>query len=349
MGLALGYESTIFPACAIAVAAYVSHSLAGFYGIALSALGMLGTMTMALTIDAFGPISDNAGGIAEMSGMAEEVRERTDCLDAAGNTTAAIGKGFAIGSAAFVSLALFSGYMTVLQSRNVDKFSHVDILHAFPFAGLLIGAMIPYWFSAMTMGAVGRAAHDLVMHVRAEFDEHQDILEPDPDTGLTRKPDYAACIRISTEASLKEMVPPGALVMATPIVVGFIFGCKALAGVLIGALVSGVCGAISASNTGGAWDNAKKYIEQDKLTKKDDNGNECVDDNGRTVVLGKNTDAHKAAIVGDTIGDPLKDTSGPSLNIVMKLMAVESLVFAKAFYIDNPGLLGWIAAKIKGE
>jgi len=201
----------------------------------------------------------------------------------------------------------------------------------------LVGAMIPYWFSAMTMGAVGRAAHDMVMHVRTEFETYPEILKPNEETGKCRKPDYSACIRISTEASLKEMIPPGALVMGTPIVVGFIFGCKALAGVLIGALVSGVCGAISASNTGGAWDNAKKFIEQGKLT--NENGD----------VLGKNTDAHKAAVVGDTIGDPLKDTSGPSLNIVMKLMAVESLVFAKAFYIENPGFLGWIAAKIRGE
>eukprot|EP01083_Nonionella_stella_P055108 145451_1 len=337
MGLALGYKSVIFPACAMAVAAYVSHSLAGFYGVALAALGILSTLSIGLTIDAFGPISDNAGGIAEMSGMDENVRERTDCLDAAGNTTAAIGKGFAIGSAAFVSLALFSGYMTILQSRDVVKFSHVDMLHAFPFAGLLVGAMIPYWFSAMTMGAVGRAAHDMVMHVRDEFENNEYILKANPETGKYQKPNYSACIRISTEASLKEMVPPGALVMGTPIVVGFLFGCKALAGVLIGALVSGVCGAVSASNTGGAWDNAKKYVEQNKLT------------DGKGNVLGKNSDAHKASIVGDTVGDPLKDTSGPSLNIVMKLMAVESLVFAKAFYIEYPGFFGWIGAKIKGD
>mmetsp|Transcript_16560 Transcript_16560/g.26245 ORF Transcript_16560/g.26245 Transcript_16560/m.26245 type:complete len:793 (-) Transcript_16560:79-2457(-) len=337
MGLALGYKSVIFPACAMAVAAYVSHSLAGFYGVALSALGILSTLSIGLTIDAFGPISDNAGGIAEMSDMPEVVRERTDCLDAAGNTTAAIGKGFAIGSAAFVSLALFSGYMTILQSRDVEQFSHVDILHAFPFAGLLVGAMIPYWFSAMTMGAVGKAAQQMVLHVRREFEEHPDILRPDPETNRSRAPNYAACIRISTEASLREMIPPGILVMGTPLVVGFIFGCKALAGVLIGALVSGVCGAVAASNTGGAWDNAKKFIEQNKL--KNDDGE----------VLGKNTDAHKAAVVGDTVGDPLKDTSGPSLNIVMKLMAVESLVFAKAFYIQHPGFLGWISAKIKGD
>merc|ERR1712154_581220 len=192
--------------------------------------------------------------------------------------------------------------------------------------GLLVGAMIPFWFSAMTMGAVGRAAHQMVKHVRKEFAEFPDILSNE--SGRLRQPDYAACIEISTVASLKEMIKPGVLVMGTPLFVGFVFGCKALAGVLLGALVSGVCGAISASNTGGAWDNAKKYIEQKKLKDKDGN------------ILEKNSDAHKAAVVGDTIGDPLKDTSGPSLNIVMKLMAVESLVFAKAFYIDNPGLLG---------
>merc|ERR1712087_1004739 len=334
MGLALGYKSVIFPACAMAAAAYISHSLAGFYGVSLAALGILSTLSIGLTIDAFGPICDNAGGIAEMCEMGDETRQRTDALDAAGNTTAAIGKGFAIGSAAFVSLALFSGYMTVLRSRDIDKFAHVDMLHAFPFAGLLVGAMIPYWFSAMTMGAVGRAAHDMVEHVRSEFQEHPDILEPDAN-GRMRQPDYAACIRISTNASLKEMVPPGVLVLGTPIVVGFVFGCKALAGVLMGALVSAVCGAISASNTGGAWDNAKKYIEQGKLKSAD-----------QRTTLGKNTEAHKAAVVGDTIGDPLKDTSGPSLNIVMKLMAVESLVFAKAFYIENPGFLGYLASLI---
>jgi len=340
MGLALGYESTIFPVCAIAVSAYISHSLAGFYGVSLAALGILSTLSIGLTIDAFGPISDNAGGIAEMSGMDEDVRTRTDALDAAGNTTAAIGKGFAIGSAAYVSLALFSGFITVLRSRDIDKFAHVDMLHAFPFAGLLIGAMIPFWFSAMTMGAVGRAAHDMVEHVRTEFEEHPDILSPD-ENGRMRQPDYAACIRISTNASLKEMVPPGVLVMGTPIVVGFLFGCKALAGVLIGALVSAVCNAIAASNTGGAWDNAKKYVEQGKLPRSDGSG-----------FYKKNTDeyrpVHAAAVVGDTIGDPLKDTSGPSLNIVMKLMAVESLVLANAFYIGNSGLIGYIAAKITG-
>lgn len=342
MGLALGYESTIFPACAIAVSAYISHSLAGFYGVSLAALGILSTLSIGLTIDAFGPISDNAGGIAEMSGMDEDVRTRTDALDAAGNTTAAIGKGFAIGSAAYVSLALFSGYITVLRSRDIDKFAHVDMLHAFPFAGLLVGAMIPFWFSAMTMGAVGRAAHDMVEHVRTEFAEHPDILEPDAQTGKLRSPDYAACIRISTNASLKEMIPPGILVLGTPIVVGFLFGCKALAGVLIGALISAVCNAIAASNTGGAWDNAKKYVEQQKLQKSDGSG-------PYKKGTAEYKPVHAAAVVGDTIGDPLKDTSGPSLNIVMKLMAVESLVLANAFYINESGLFGLIAAKITGS
>jgi len=188
------------------------------------------------------------------------------------------------------------------------------------------------------MGAVGRAAHDMVEHVRTEFQEHPDILEPNED-GQMRQPDYAACIKISTEASLKEMIPPGALVMGTPIVIGFLFGCKALAGVLIGAMVSSVCNAIAASNTGGAWDNAKKYVEQGKLQKSDGSGPYMKgSDEYRPV--------HAAAVVGDTIGDPLKDTSGPSLNIVMKLMAVESLVLANAFYIDNPGLFGYIASKI---
>mmetsp|Transcript_3412 Transcript_3412/g.4203 ORF Transcript_3412/g.4203 Transcript_3412/m.4203 type:complete len:776 (+) Transcript_3412:127-2454(+) len=326
IGLALGYKSVIIPVICMAIATYVGHSLAGFYGVALNAIGILSTLSIGLTIDAFGPISDNAGGIAEMCEMGDEVRTRTDALDAAGNTTAAIGKGFAIGSAAFVSLALFSGYITLLQSRGVTaqtKFQHVDILHAFPFSGLLIGAMIPYWFSAMTMAAVGRAAFAMVQEVRTQFANEPGILRGD------KKPDYKRCIQISTTASLKEMIPPGILVMGTPIIVGFLFGCKALAGVLIGALVSGVQIAVSASNTGGAWDNAKKYIEADQLGKG----------------MGKGSMYHKAAVVGDTVGDPLKDTSGPAVNIVMKLMAVESLVLARAFYINEPGFFGWIASK----
>lgn len=341
IGLALGYKSVIIPVLGLALASFVSHSLAGFYGVALAALGILSTLSIGLTIDAFGPISDNAGGIAEMCELGEQTRQKTDALDAAGNTTAAIGKGFAIGSAAFVSLALFSGYMTILQTRGQDHkaqnpqkpyhnyFIHVDLLHPFPFAGLLVGAMLPYWFTALTMASVGRAANKMVEEVRRQFREKPGILRGEDE------PNYTLCIEISTKASLVEMIAPGALVMGTPLVVGFLFGCKALAGVLIGALVSGIQIAISAANTGGAWDNAKKYIEQGKLRNSETNEQ-----------YKKGTDAHKAAVVGDTVGDPLKDTSGPSLNILIKLMAVESLVFARAFPIHDQGLFGYIAHKI---
>ncbi|ETO10415.1 inorganic pyrophosphatase [Reticulomyxa filosa] len=317
MGLALGYKSAIIPVLALAFAAFLSHELAGYYGISMAALGILSTLSIGLTIDAFGPISDNAGGIAEMCNMGKETRELTDSLDAAGNTTAAIGKGFAIGSASFVSLALFSGFVTVIQNRNKHALPSVDILQAFPFAGLLVGAMIPYWFSAMTMKSVGKAAFAMVQEVRRQFHENPGIMEG------TSDPDYEQCVRISTDASLKEMFAPGALILLTPLIVGFFFGVQALAGVLAGALVSGVQMAVSASNTGGAWDNAKKYIEK-----------------GLGELGGKGSEAHKAAVVGDTVGDPLKDTSGPSLNIVMKLMAIISLVFARAFPTSSGGLLG---------
>jgi len=317
MGLALGYKSAIIPVLALAFAAFLSHELAGYYGVSMAALGILSTLSIGLTIDAFGPISDNAGGIAEMCNLGKETRDYTDSLDAAGNTTAAIGKGFAIGSAAFVSLALFSGFVTVIQNRSAHAMPNVDILQAFPFTGLLVGAMIPYWFSAMTMKSVGKAAKLMVEEVRRQFRDIPGLMEG------TGKPDYEECVRISTDASLKEMFAPGALILLTPLVVGFFFGVQALAGVLAGALVSGVQMAVSASNTGGAWDNAKKYIEK-----------------GYGEMGGKGSDAHKAAVVGDTVGDPLKDTSGPSLNIVMKLMAIISLVFARAFPTANGGLIG---------
>eukprot|EP00798_Chlamydomonas_sp_ICE-L_P020682 gene20682-27477_t len=308
-GLALGYKSTIIPTMIMCVTIYVSNSLAGMYGIACAALGMLGTLATGLAIDAYGPISDNAGGIAEMAGMGDEVRERTDALDAAGNTTAAIGKGFAIGSAALVSLALFGAYII----RAKIDLVHASILDPKVFAGLLFGSMLPYWFSAMTMKSVGKAALSMVEEVRRQFNTIPGLMEG------TARPDYKRCVEISTQASLSEMRPPGALVMLTPIVVGTLFGTQALAGTLAGALVSGVQLAISMSNTGGAWDNAKKYIEAGNTEHARELG-------------GKGSDCHTAAVIGDTVGDPLKDTSGPSLNILIKLMAVESLVFAPFFY-----------------
>eukprot|EP00397_Hematodinium_sp_SG-2012_P004481 GEMP01004493.1.p1 GENE.GEMP01004493.1~~GEMP01004493.1.p1 ORF type:complete len:797 (+),score=190.98 GEMP01004493.1:155-2392(+) len=295
-GLALGYMSCVVPVLCLGATVLVAHSLCGMYGIALGAIGMLSTMTMGLTIDAYGPISDNAGGIAEMALLGPEVRKRTDALDAAGNTTAAIGKGFAIGSAALVGLALFGAY-TVRA-----KIELVDILDPWTFTGLLIGAMIPYAFSAMTMKSVGTAANDMVTECMRQFPLiiNQGV-----------KPDYETCIAISTAASLREMIAPGALVILAPLVAGVVFGKNCTAGLLSGILVSGVQLAISMSNTGGAWDNAKKYIESGGL--------------GPNYAKGSN--AHKNAVTGDTVGDPLKDTSGPALNIVMKLSAIMSLVF----------------------
>jgi len=322
-GLALGYLSVIVPVFCLAITIYVSHSLAGFLGIAIAALGILSTLSIGLTIDAFGPICDNAGGCAEMSGMDEEVRDRTDALDAAGNTTAAIGKGFAIGSAALVSLALFSGFITVAPADSFEHYPNgaviINILGPFPFSGLLIGAMLPYWFTAMTMKSVGRAANEMVEEVERQWEENPNILREDmPDL-----PDYDKCIDISTASSLREMFAPGALVMLTPLIVGFLFGTECLAGVLSGALVSGVQMAISQSNTGGAWDNAKKYVEK-----------------GGIPGVKKGSETHKAAVVGDTVGDPLKDTSGPSINILIKLMAIISLVFGRSFPSHYGGYVG---------
>lgn len=307
-GLALGYKSTIVPCFIIALCIFTGFTLGHMYGIACAALGMLGTLSTCLAIDAYGPISDNAGGIAEMAAMGEDIRERTDALDAAGNTTAAIGKGFAIGSAALVSLALFGAYITRAGITIADS----SILDPRVFSGLLVGAMLPYWFSAMTMKSVGKAALAMVEEVRNQFNTIPGLMEG------TARPDYRRCVEISTSASLSEMVAPGALVMLTPVVTGIFFGVQALSGVLAGALVSGVQMAVSMSNTGGAWDNAKKYLEAGNTEHARELG-------------GKGSDCHKAAVIGDTVGDPLKDTSGPSLNILIKLMAVESLVFAPFF------------------
>jgi inorganic pyrophosphatase len=299
-GLALGYLSCIVPILLLVVTVIISHSCSGMYGVALAALGMLSTLTLGLTIDAYGPISDNAGGIAEMSGMGSSTRELTDALDAAGNTTAAIGKGFAIGSAALVSLALFAAFK-VRAGVTV-----VDVSQPWTWSGLLIGAMLPYAFSALTMKSVGIAAADMVQECMRQFPL---IIRQ----GVA--PDYETCISISTAASLKEMIAPGALVIFSPLVVGVLFGKDCVSGLLSGILVSGVQLAISMSNTGGAWDNAKKYIEKGGLGPDHPKGSA----------------AHKNAVTGDTVGDPLKDTSGPSLNILVKLSAIISLVFAEVF------------------
>ena len=314
-GLALGYLSCVIPIFCLAVTVLVSFKLAAMYGIALAAIGMLGCLPIALSIDGYGPISDNAGGIAEMSNLHESVREKTDDLDAAGNTTAAIGKGFAIGSACLVALALFGAFVTrvanTIAGMDVDgaaalaKESYkVNILEPYTFAGLLIGAMLPYWFSAMTMKAVGDAAQEMVGEIRRQFK----LMAADPNLAA----DHETCISISTNASLKKMVLPGILVIVSPLVAGLFFGYQATNGILAGCIVSGIQIAFSASNSGGAWDNAKKYVEAGKLYLPDEKGE-------RTIKVNKGDDAHAAAVCGDTVGDPLKDTSGPAINILIKL------------------------------
>jgi len=323
LGLALGYMSTIVPILCLAATIYVSFTFGGMYGIALSALGMLGCLPIALSIDGYGPISDNAGGIAEMTGLHRNVRRFTDKLDAAGNTTAAIGKGFAIGSACLVSLALFGAFVTRTGTDTVN------ILEPLQFSGLLVGAMLPYAFSAMTMSAVGIAAKEMIAEIKRQF-MNEDI--------RTRKisPDYEKCIAISTNASIKKMVAPGLLVIGSPFVVGVLFGVDGVCGLLAGAIVSGVQIAISFSNTGGAWDNAKKYVEAGIHESKDTLG-DAEEHEGR-YLFQKHTEAHKAAVVGDTVGDPLKDTSGPSINILIKLSAITSLVFG-TFFVDYGGIV----------
>jgi len=316
-GLALGFKSVIIPVSLIALVVYISFTLGDMYGVSLAALGMLSNLATCLTIDVYGPVCDNAGGIAEMAELPESVRDKTDALDAAGNTTAAIGKGFAIGSACLVGLALFGAFVT----RSNLQLAQVSILSPIIFATLLLGAMIPYWFSAMTMKSVGMAANEMVKEVARQFREIPGLLEGTPGHG---PPDHARCIKISTDASLREMILPGVLILGSPMVVGILLGTDALAGLLAGAISSSVQMAISQSNTGGAWDNAKKYVEKG-----------CVVING--VQQRKGSNLHKAAVVGDTVGDPLKDTSGPALNIVMKLMAILSLVFADFFVSINGG------------
>ncbi len=306
-GLAVGMESTFLPILVLAAGIWGSYECAGLYGVAIAAAGMMATTAMQLAIDAFGPIADNAGGIAEMSELPKEVREKTDILDAVGNTTAATGKGFAIASAAFTALALFAAFVGVIN-HNGFVLDGIDIYKANVLASLFVGGMIPFIFSSLAIRAVGEAAMAMVEEVRRQFRTIPGIMEG------TGKPEYDKCVAISTEASMKKMMLPGAIAILSPLIIGFLLGPEALGGFLAGATVCGVLMGMFQNNAGGAWDNAKKSFEKG------------VEINGQ--IYKKGSEPHKAAVTGDTVGDPFKDTSGPSMNILIKLMSIVSLVIA---------------------
>ncbi|MBU7027253.1 MAG: sodium-translocating pyrophosphatase [Theionarchaea archaeon] len=304
-GISVGMKSTVIPVLAVCGAILIAYHFAQLYGIAIAAVGMLSTLGITLATDTYGPVADNAAGIAEMAKMGKEVRERAEALDAVGNTTAAIGKGFAIGSAALTALALFSAYGTKVAELSGSAFA-IDITQPVTIVGLFIGGLLPFVFCSFSIAAVGRAAFDMVKEVRRQFKEIPGLMEG------TAKPDYSTCVEISTGAALREMIIPGGLAVVSPVIVGVVLGAEALGGFLAGAVVTGFLLAVFMANSGGAWDNAKKYIEKGNLG-------------------GKGSAPHKAAVVGDTVGDPFKDTSGPSLNILIKLMSIVALVFVPLF------------------